>query len=583
MLKKAICIILSCVLLTLALFTSTFGISVLAATNSQADAATDFTFENGTMTKEVLRSYVSRAVTHQGFCVQKSGNLLFEEDLRFLRRIGAKYIGRAAMLSWVGNMTAEEVENHFKIAKENAEKAHNADPEMILQAGIFEIAYKGTVNSVKIPTYVFEAFGETEEDRNFSWEKMVYPKGAIAVTGKDIGIGCWGSEESGVPDIRQLETKMYFYYMITRYIDAGYEAFHMGQAELMMGYDAKYSEHWQTLLSKAREYAKENARRGLALFDCHTAITSSGIKVGNNLVFDIQGAGMCPDETENKNGAMQAKLLHYKELIPDREDGLSWVGRSAGGIHPLGFEIEENFTIIEFDNYGGNGMYGIATDKAFYNWGFDDVTWFAVQPEWYRNQFLKETAEYLSNSEICLDKDGKQQYFLQPVTRRVITPGEKKWYPEIKYTPGEYADENFIFKFVDEEVADIEIGSDGTFTVISRSIYRANNNSDGCPGGFNQEDTIREIFLGKDAPEDPELQKVVLPSGYGAEEIITTPSITDPIVPDTDLTETPVSSAPFGTAGTVILWVVVSLAVLSMLCAIGFSVYVFRFDKKNNR
>jgi len=40
----------------------------------------------------------------------------FEEDLRFLRRIGAKYIGRAAMLSWVGNMTAEEIENHFKIA-----------------------------------------------------------------------------------------------------------------------------------------------------------------------------------------------------------------------------------------------------------------------------------------------------------------------------------------------------------------------------------------------------------------------------------------------------------------------------------
>ncbi len=578
MAKKALCVLLAVVMLA-----SFF--SMTAAAKSQADAATSFTFENGVMTKEVLRSYVSRAVTHQGFCVQKNGNFIFEEDLRFLRRIGAKYIGRAAMLSWVGNMTAEEVENHFKIAKENAAKAHEADSEMILQAGIFEIAYKGTVNSIKIPDYVFEAFEQKKEKRNFSWEKIVYPKGAKAVTNKDIGIGCWGNEDSGTPDIKQLETQMYFYYMITRYIDAGYEAFHMGQAELMMGYDAQYSVHWQTLLDKARAYAKTNARRGVALFDCHTAITSTGIKVGNKLIFDIQGAGMCPNETVYENDAMKAELLHYKELSPERDDALSWVGRSAGGIHPLGFEIEENFTIIEFDNYGGNGAYGIATQKAFYNWGFDDVTWFAVQPEWYRNQFLKETAEYLSNNEICLDSEGKQQYFLQPVTSRQITPGDRKWYPKVTYTLNENSNEEFIFDFLESDGTSLDIGDDGKITVSVKNQYRANNNSDGCPSGFNQEDTIREIFLGKNVPENPELQKVVLPAEYSNAGTVTTPSITEPLDSDSkNIAEVQtVKVSPIGKSGTVIMWVIAAVAVLSVLCATGYTVYVIRFGKKNTQ
>ncbi len=579
MLKRIISVFISLLVLTLIIGSSCF--SAFAAAG-QSDAATDFTFKDGKMTKEVLRSYVSRAVTHQGFCIEgngaNGGNVIFDEDLRFLLRIGAKYIGRAATLSWNGSMTADEIESHFKIAKENAAKAHSADPEFILQAGIFEIVYKGTVNSIKIPAYVFEAFGERAEDRCFDWEKIVYPKGAKAVTGKDIGIGCWGKPDSGTPDIKQLETKMYFYYMITRYIDAGYEAFHMGQAELMMGYDSQYSSHWQTLLTKAREYAKENARRGLALFDCHTAITSSGIKVGSELVFDVQGAGMCPNETTTQNGAYMAELLHYKELDPERDDALSWVGRSAGGKHPLGFEIEENFTIIEFDNYGGNGSYGIATKKAFYNWGFDDVTWFATQPEWYRNEFLKVTADYLATNTLCLDSEGKQQYFLQPVTRRVITPDLEKWYPRLTYTIGADANEDFIFALAKDDSAEVSFNDDGTCTVTIKRIYRANRNGDGCPTGFNQEDTIREIFLGANAPEDPELTKVVLPVKYGGTGTVITPSITDP-TPDLD-TAPDNDSSVVKAENSVMLWVVIAIAAVSAVAAVVFTVYAIRADKK---
>ncbi len=630
MLKRIASAVLTAAML-LVMLCAVVGMPAAAAGRTQADAATNFTFGNGTMSKEVLRSYASRAVTHQNFTAGVGENLVFEEDLRMLLRIGAKYIGRAAMISWSGNLTAAQVDNHFAIAKEYADKVHEADTQIILQAGIFEIAYKGTVNSVKIPAYVFEAFGQPFEDRCFRWEDVVYPRGAVAVTGKDIGIGCWGSDQSGTPDIKQLETKMYFYYMITRYIDAGYEAFHMGQAELMMQYDAQYSAHWQTLLDKARTYARRHARRGVALFDCHTALNSAGIKVGNKLVFDLQGAGMCPNETDHEDGAYKAELLHYKELVPDREDGLSWVGRTAGGEHPLGFEIETNFTIIEFDNYGGNGNPGVATYKQFYNWGHDDVTWFATQPEWYRNEFLLTTATYLANNERCLDSAGKQQYFLQPVTRRELTPADG-WEPTISYTPGAQANEDFIFDMCDDEKATAKVGSNGVFTITVNRVYRANRNSDGCPVGFGQEDTIREIFRGKNVAEDPALLQVVLPSEYETSYVtppaedtpssdvnppssdVTEPpsgntstdvdtsvsdpesdTVTDPdaqapdtdpgtTVPDTDgdepSSDEPTATTPFGAGGKILLIVLVCVAVLSMAGAGVFMWYVMRRTKQ---
>ncbi len=480
MFKKRICVLLSIMMVVAILVTSTLGVAATTL-ESQADSSTGFEFQNGEMSKEVLRNYLSRAVTHQGFCVERDANPIFDEDLRFLRRIGAKFIGRAAMLSWNGNLTSEEIENHFAMAKESAEKVHEADAEIILQAGIFEIVYRDTVNNIAVPDYVFEAFGQEVQNRNFNWEAITFPTGTITEDGINIGVGRWGNDNSGVPDITQLETKMYFYYMITRYIDAGYEAFHMGQAEMMMGYDTTNANHWQTLLDKARAYANVNARRGLALFDCHIATNSTGIKVDNNLVFDVQSAAILPNETVNEDGVLKAQVLHYTQ------DAFSPVGKSAGGVHPLGFEVEENFTLVEFDNYGASEHLGVATPNDAYTWGFDDITWFATQPEEYRNQFLNETAEYLSQNELCLDSEGKQQYFLQPTTLRVITPVNEDYYPEIVYTPGEYSSKNFFTSFLNANGATIASQQNGVYTIDIKRVYRANRNSDGCPLGFNQE------------------------------------------------------------------------------------------------
>ena len=100
---------------------------------------------------------------------------------------------------------------------------HKADSEIILQAGIFEIAYKGTVNATAIPSYVFEAFGLPVEKRNFRFTDIVFPKGTKDKNGTDNGIGCWGNDASGVPDITQTETKMYFYYHQVRQLLNSYQ------------------------------------------------------------------------------------------------------------------------------------------------------------------------------------------------------------------------------------------------------------------------------------------------------------------------------------------------------------------------
>src|SRR3546814_4098307 len=95
----------------------------------------------------------------------------------------------------------------------------------------------------------------------------------------------WGVGAS-VPDISQLETRMFFYYMACRYMEAGIEALHFGQAELMAmtDRDNNYAA-WRDLLQKVRSAASELARRGTVLCDAH--LPNGGISVDGHLLFDF--------------------------------------------------------------------------------------------------------------------------------------------------------------------------------------------------------------------------------------------------------------------------------------------------------
>lgn len=444
----------------------------------------DKAWKHGKMRENDLRQFVSRAVTLAGFCIEGNDHdSIFDENLRMITDIGARFIGRSAYYSWSKNMTSGQIDNHFKIASEKAKCVHKTDSGILLQAAVFEIMYKGTVENTMIQKHVFEKFGKDFQKRSYNYEDMLFPQGSKYNT------GYWGNDDSAVPCILKEETKMYFYDLITRYIDAGYEAVHLGQAEMMMGYSGNVNAvHWADVTDKAREYAQKHARRGIVLFDCHTAIDSGGIKVGSKLVMDIQGAGIVPDETYEENGTMKCRISGYEE------NWLQWIGRSDGGIHPMGFEIENNLTLLEFDNYGNNGNPGVPTYKAFFNWGYDDITWFALQPEDYRNQFLLECDSFLKSN--YLNSRGEQVYFLQPSCKRVLTLINKS--PEIIYRPGLDYSPDFIKWYEKSSGSQFEYDStDESYKVRVTRDYKANRCSDKCPDGFGQEDVIRKIFNGE--------------------------------------------------------------------------------------
>lgn len=99
----------------------------------------------GSMDEQTLRRYTARAVTYQTLCDCETD---IEEGLRLVTHVGAKFIGRAAHFSWKGNWTREQIEAYYALAARLAARAHEADPELIIQAGVFEIIYRGTVRLV---------------------------------------------------------------------------------------------------------------------------------------------------------------------------------------------------------------------------------------------------------------------------------------------------------------------------------------------------------------------------------------------------------------------------------------------------
>ena len=484
--------------LTALLVTVSLAVSMVVVGAAPASAATYDTIANsksfdfkGSMSEKVLRSYCAHAVTLSDFCVVGvTTDPQFEEDLRMVRNTGAKFIGRTASYSWSGSMSAADIVKHFQLAKQQAAAVHKADPQIILQAGVFEIAYKATVNNTPIPAYVFEAFGLTPEKRNFRFDDIAWKEGDNALSKEP-----WGRNDACVPNITSVETQMYFYYAITRYIDAGFESIHLGQAVKMANGSAANYKYWDKVTQLGREYAKTHARRGVVLFDAHTSY--SDFKIGDRLITDIYIAtftGVVDEKMEDD--AQTAQLVHYSQL------GSSAVGRAPAGQHPLGFYTQKQFTIIELDNHGPgpDNLANVATPYGFWIWGYDEITWFARQPEWYRNRFLAESQAFLATDKRLLDENGDQTCFIQFSMKRVTTAP----YTRLFYVNGATNIDTVLTSAdraggVSYTLEDIR--KRFTFNMADRSNYYANTQSEACPFGSNQEVVIKAIFAGKAVDE----------------------------------------------------------------------------------
>jgi len=318
---------------------------------------------DGKMSEEVLRRYLSRSITMM-YLLTREGDL--DEQVRMLKQTGAKFVGRS-VYNWGREQGGESsLPNKLTLAKSSAAKVHAADPEIILQACVFEIVSRD-VEKLPVPAWSFEALGQPVAQRQFRYEEMLYPSGR--------GSNQWGSGAS-IPDVSRSETKLFFYYLAASYIDLGCEAIHFGQAEIMNGNDPNL-DHWAEVLRLVRRYAATHARRHFVLCDAH--VPHGGLMRKGELLLDFHSFPLRIEEVTDK--PQQGRLREgYTDAI---------YGRSKGGLTPSGWRCEHLPYLVELDNYGRSRRPGQPGMGQFWVWGWDEITWFSQQETAYRNEWLR--------------------------------------------------------------------------------------------------------------------------------------------------------------------------------------------------
>jgi hypothetical protein len=343
------------------------------------------------ISREVLGHYLSRSISMEGL-LNGRGDL--NDNIRMLSSTGAKYIGRSICL-WGGE--ARLLQN-FERVKKQLPQVHAADPEMILEACIFEIVTP-QVEQVPVPDWAFIALGLPVEKRNFRYEAMLYP---VAQRKRS-----WGN--GGVPDVSQTETQLWFYFLAASYIDLGCEGLHFGQMEIMDLNDHDLT-HYAHVFALVRAYAEKHARRGMVL--CNAHVPSGGLVRDGQLLLDFHAFPLRIKEVPNRP----------QEAILEAGFSDSIYGRSKGGRTYSGWQCEHLPYLVELDNWGVSKQPGQAGAGDNWVWGYDEISWFAHQSKQYRSQWLRYAWDWVRKT----DPNG---YLEMPGSRTETSPLDgHRWY-----------------------------------------------------------------------------------------------------------------------------------------------------------
>jgi hypothetical protein len=346
---------------------------------------------DGTISREVLENYLSRAITVEGL-VNDRGDL--KDNIRMLKSVGAKYLGRALCL-W--GAEANFLSNLDR-GREEIPQVLAADPHMIVEACVFETV-SPKINDIAIPDWVFTDLGQPVEKRNFRFDDIIYPEGQRRPMGRN----------AQVPDESRLETQLWFYYQAASYINIGCEAIHFGQVEIMNKND-RDNAHWEHLLILVRQYAAKHARRHMVL--CNGHVPSGGLMRNGRPLLDFHAFPLRIMEVPEKPQEAILKVGF--------SDGI--YGHSKGGQTLSGWTCEQLPYLVELDNYGVSRHPGQPNAKGEFNWvwGYDEITWFAHQTKEYRAQWLQYAWDWVRKT----DPNG----FLEMPGSRTARSPDTQWY-----------------------------------------------------------------------------------------------------------------------------------------------------------
>jgi hypothetical protein len=367
------------------------------------------------LSESELNYYLDRAVSHFYFHSMDAAYLAAGKH--FVLNTGAKYIARAGTM-W--GMDASDVNTIANQAAVIAD-VHAADPEIIFEACIFETVFT-SVEQIPIPAFVFEAFGLEPENRNFDYESMIFENGNY--------VDMWGPGGS-VPDITRIDTQMFFYYRAALFMDAGFEALHMGQIHLYASADKNYK-ITTNLHNMIHAYAVDHARRGWVLLNAHTHgdIGSDGL-----LLFDFHSFPSRINETAG-SVAHASSQDNPQKVIYGVSELDSIYGKSKGGMTHAGWYTDMLPYLVELDNWAGYNpeLLDKPDRTTIWTWGFDEISWFANQPAGYQAEFLDYAYNWITSI------DGDKGHFAMPGTRTAaIKSGaaitQKNFFP---FSPEDY-------------------------------------------------------------------------------------------------------------------------------------------------
>ena len=382
-----------------ACFRLAVGLALLAATGRPAAASAPASHTH--FTEAELLAVLARAATVQTSMIGSSEGVNVSDALRMMHHTGVRYAGRTAWV-WGGE---DRLPGYLPAIKANAARAHALMPDIILEGCIFEIVTKAGVEKVPVPPHVFAAFGLPAASRNFDFDKMLFPNGTLCGGGTtSFCYGLWGPD-STVPDLTQLESRLWFYYVGTSWISQGLEGLHVGQIMLMSKLDSKQGmRHTADVFTLLRAFARKHARRGFVLINAHLYEDPFvHYNYTRQLLFDFHAFPSRPEPTCNAPKNQLCRMNHSSAGPCTIEPGENKIYlKSAGGVSVWGWETKSLPYIVEFDNGGCTPHPGAAWQNNSWGagvWGWDEISWFAHQPTAYRNMWLGYAVDWLSKND----------------------------------------------------------------------------------------------------------------------------------------------------------------------------------------
>ena len=406
------------------------------------------------LTSDKIDRYLNRAISHF---------LPWDNPTRsreFLKNTGTKFIHWSHLL-W-GHPIPE-----WKTLSAEIDTVHNSNwgRDVVYEAGVMEAIYRGTTDKAFIPDWLYQCMEELginktrkpgpNGPRYFSYENMfdrnstTWPPGNIGRWSRDSE----GKDDGSAPDITMVETQLWYAYLITEYIDAGFEGIMFGGLEITGASDfASGNECMYELSQFSKRIAAARAyRRGVFLSTHH---------------YFVPYKDNWDPDTPTKiftHMTWPSRMFYSKKFNHGMESGLY---ATEDGQHRTAAEFNmvvkkpplDLPVLIEIDNYGPqrpDSPIACNTD------GDDEINAYKKKPSWARAAFLRQYYHEFLTYTNKLGRSGRVH---------LAPSGERMGYMPYKETGGE---EEVIKELFAEAAAAPVVKSKATVqSVVKMKPYR---------------------------------------------------------------------------------------------------------------